>query len=119
MPEAAKMAVIRRRRKQTDQMDLGIEISHARRFSFRIPDDIPYDNEDAERIIERLEAMPRPPKEILGPVPSGVGDLVSDGYDLIFWDDPREDIEIMLEIEDAVKAGLIDRNFRVPAVDAR
>lgn len=110
-------SLIRRYRRHTndpDRMPLSINISRGRSFSFALPDDVPFDHDDADRIVAELAAMEPPPDDIDEPVASGLGDLVCDGFVVTYWDDERSDDDILLDIEDAVRRGLTNRVWVVP-----
>jgi hypothetical protein len=94
-------------------MPLAFEVTRRRTFHTSIPDGTPYDNEDTEEIERWLWAMEPKPEDVQMPVPSGLGDLVCDGIDVTFADDKREDWEIMLDIEEAIRGGLRNRAWRV------
>jgi hypothetical protein len=105
--------IVTRRRRDLQEIDLGIQISRGRSFSFSLPKGVPYDRDDADRIVEELEAITPPPDEIQEPVASGLGDLVCDSFVVTWWDCKRTDDDLLLEVEDAVKRSFVNRAWRV------
>jgi hypothetical protein len=113
------MAVLkRRRRSHTNEMPIGITVSRSRHFTVDLGE-LPMDHEDAARVTAAIEELDPKPSEVEGPVPSGAGDLVYDGWVVTYTDDPREDWEIMLDVEDAVRAGLWNRAWLVDGHNVR
>lgn len=112
MGNLIKAGIIRRRKRDTDQMDLVLEVQRGRRFYITIPDGVPFDSDDADRIYDEIRQLEPSPDEIQMPVADGLGGLVCDCFMLEYWNDPRDDFDIMIEFEDAVRRGLINRAFR-------
>lgn len=119
MTQAAKKTLVRRYRRDTNEMPFSFAVSRARAFSFEIPDGVPFDDEDTDRIEDCLWEMIPKPDEVQNVVASGLGDLVCSTITVTYWDDKREDYEIMLDIEEAVRAGLKNRAWLVPEGDTR
>lgn len=101
--------LVRRRKRDTDEMPFKFEVSRSRTITFDLPEDVPFDDADSDRIESELEDMDPKPDEVRMPVASGLGDLVCSSIAVTFVDDKREDWELMLEIEEAVRRGLGNR----------
>lgn len=103
--------LVTRRRRDTDklQLEVGVSVVRKRIITVRIPDGIPYDDEDMDEIERQLDALSPPPSNYQLPVPDGLGSLVFDEFYVEFEDDPRSAAELKRVVVGVVRAGLADR----------